>query len=119
MQSSVERRIEILRYLNVKRRDTYDNLAFRFGVSKMTIRRDIEYLILYHPIGTVRGNGGGVFVLDGYSAFDTGWTEEQEFLFKKVAVGLDEKDSIVLQSIVSTRPFIRKKFEGVQKNGFN
>ena len=41
MQSALERRQEILEVLSDRRRDTVDNLAAEFGVSRSTIKRDL------------------------------------------------------------------------------
>ena len=50
-----------------RRHDTINNLAFEFGVSARTIRRDIEALSLKEPIYTRTGRyGGGIYVMDGY-----------------------------------------------------
>lgn len=42
MQSALDRRQAILELLSDRRQTTLDSLALEFGVSKMTIRRDIE-----------------------------------------------------------------------------
>jgi len=43
------------------------NLAFEFGVSERTIRRDIDALSLVAPIYTQAGRyGGGVYILSDY-----------------------------------------------------
>jgi len=65
--NAFERRQELLEYLCQKRYDTYDNLAIRFHVSKMTIRRDIEKLMLSYPILTIRGRYGCDKVEDWYN----------------------------------------------------
>ncbi len=63
-----ERRLKILRELCLRRYETLENLAFEFGVSERTIRRDIDYLSLDNPIYTQKGKyGGGVYVLDDYT----------------------------------------------------
>jgi predicted DNA-binding transcriptional regulator YafY len=64
---TAERRNEILKLLCRRRYETISNLAFEFGVSDRTIRRDIEVLSLTEPIYTQSGRyGGGVYVMDGY-----------------------------------------------------
>jgi len=62
---ALERRMQILLLLNVRRSVTVGNLAFEFQVSKNTIYRDIETLSISHPIYTTQGNSGGVHVIDG------------------------------------------------------
>lgn len=66
MQNTTERRQLLLEVLNVRRKDTLKNLAFEFGVSISTIKRDITILSCYAPIYTIQGNSGGVFLMDGY-----------------------------------------------------
>ena len=58
-----ERRTQIWEKLRVRRKDTIANLANEFGVSKQTIRRDIDALSREHYIYTLPGRySGGVFV---------------------------------------------------------
>ena len=48
-----------------RQHETISNLAFEFGVSERTIRRDIEILSLTEPIYTKTGRyGGGVYILN-------------------------------------------------------
>lgn len=64
---SAERRNAIMEKLCRRRYDTTKNLAFEFGVSPRTIRRDIEILSYTEPIYTQMGRyGGGIYVVDGY-----------------------------------------------------
>ena len=58
-----ERRQAILELLCQRRRETRENLAFEFGVSKRTIEYDVLQLSLAYPIYTTQGNGGGIHVL--------------------------------------------------------
>ena len=66
MRSAIERRQEILERLSVRRVDTIGNLMVEFGVSRSTIKRDLEIIGLSAPIYTVKGKGGGVRVMNGY-----------------------------------------------------
>lgn len=64
---AAERRNEIIKILCRRRHETIGNLAFEFGVSERTIRRDIETLSLTEPIYTQTGRySGGVYILDNY-----------------------------------------------------
>lgn len=57
-----ERRTQLWEKLRVRRKDTIANLANEFGVSKQTIRRDIDALSREHYIYTLPGRySGGVF----------------------------------------------------------
>ena len=71
MQSAIERRQEILETLSDRRFETIDNLAAQFGVSRRTIRYDIEITIqltlkYFHPNPSIPDfsieipKGGGV-----------------------------------------------------------
>lgn len=67
-----ERRAAIMQILYRQRFETTNNLMARFGVSKRTIRRDIEELSKTEPIYTKSGRyGGGIYVIDGYYGFET------------------------------------------------
>jgi len=60
--TATSRRMELIRILRGRRKDTISNLAYALGVSNRTIRRDLLTLTLdegYH-IDTLPGNGGGV-----------------------------------------------------------
>ena len=57
-----ERRNAILEILCMRRVEKINNLAFQFGVTEKTIRRDILTLSLEYPIYTAQGNGGGIYV---------------------------------------------------------
>ncbi|MBQ7236825.1 MAG: HTH domain-containing protein [Clostridia bacterium] len=61
-----ERRAEIIEILCRRRYDTRSNLAFELGVSKRTIELDIAALSLDYPIYTQQGNGGGIYVVEGF-----------------------------------------------------
>ncbi len=66
---TAERRKAIFVTLCKRRHETIDNLASEFGVSRSTMRRDIEELSHSEPIFTAPGRyGGGVFVMMEYKA---------------------------------------------------
>ena len=54
-----ERREAILEVLCKRRQETIDNLAQEFGVSRRTIRYDIEELSWAYPIESLPGRDGG------------------------------------------------------------
>ena len=63
----IERRQALLEHLCEVRHSTYENLAFHFSVSVMTIRRDVSELSLSYPVYTVCGKyDGGVYIADDY-----------------------------------------------------
>ena len=100
--SPSERRQEIMDVLCRRRHDTYDNLAREFGVSKRTIRYDIEMLTISYPIETVCGRyGGGVKVSDWYTPSRKTLNAEQADLLKRMASTLQGHDLAVLSSILT------------------
>jgi len=61
---SFERRIELIKVLYRREYETINNLAFEFGVSNRTIRRDIDELSRMIPIYTKPGRyGGGIYII--------------------------------------------------------
>ena len=73
-----ERRAEIMRILNSRRRETTARLARELGVTDRTIRTDIATLMADNPLETVRGNGGCVKVADWYHPHRNTFSREQE-----------------------------------------
>lgn len=100
MQSALDRRQEILERLSDRRQDTIENLVFEFGVSRSTIKRDLEILSCSAPIYTVQGNGGGIRVADGYHYGRRYLRPEQEALLKKMLPGLQPDEQRTMQGIL-------------------
>ena len=101
MSRSSERRQQILEYLSVNRTATYIGLAEQFGVSKCTIRKDIDELTLSAPIYTRAGKGGGIRVADGWYLSRTYLREDQVKALEAVLNGL-QPDMDAIQSILAT-----------------
>ena len=102
MQSSSERRLSILEYLCVHRRDTIENLMSEFGVSRSTIKRDIEILSISYPLNTAQGAGGGVYVEEWFKFGMIYLTDKQTELLKRLNEGLSSTDKQTMQSIIDT-----------------
>ncbi len=82
---TAERRCAVLKILCRRRHETISNLASEFGVSVRTIQRDVDLLSRTEPIYTQAGKyGGGVYVVDGYSAERIYMTEAETALLRKV-----------------------------------
>ena len=97
-----ERREAILDRLCKRRQDTIDNLAAEFGVSRRTIRYDIEELSCAYPIESVKGRyGGGVRVADGYYLGRKYLKPTQQELLKRLSEQLSEEDLATMNSILS------------------
>ena len=83
-----ERRKEILEVLSMRRVEQINNLAFQFGVSEKTIRRDILTLSLEYPIYTAQGNGGGIYVDKNFRLGKVFLKSEQQELLERLLPGL-------------------------------
>lgn len=80
-----ERRNEIFKTLIIRKHDTISHLAEEFGVSRRTLRRDIELLSLSKPIYTQQGrHGGGVYLMEDYHAKDSGSIQAQIAILQKL-----------------------------------
>ena len=102
MRSTTERRQSILEVLCLRRFDTIDHLADEFGVSRRTIRYDLEVLQCSYPIETVKGGGGGVRVMDGYYIGMKYLNSGQAALLEKLSETLSGDELLTLQSILKT-----------------
>lgn len=110
MQSTAERRQSILEALCDRRYDTVVNLATEFGVSDRTIRNDILVLSCSYPVYTVQGNGGGVFVTEGFRLGRKYLSETQKELLSRLASSLSGNDATVVRSILKDfTPSIKKE----------
>ncbi len=101
MQSALERRQQIIEAISDRRQDTMANLASEFGVSKMTIRRDIEYLTCSYPIFTVLGNGGGVRAMDGWYISRRYMRSEDEAVLRELLPGLQPDKQAAINRILT------------------
>ena len=102
MIKTTERRLTILHILCERRKETLDNLAFELSVCRNTIQRDIEALSLSFPIYTSQGNGGGVYVVDGFRLGMKYLTDDQCELLERLLEMSEGKDKEVLHSIIKT-----------------
>lgn len=100
--TSIERRNALLEILSMRRFETLENLAFEFGVSKRTIRYDIEILSLTYPIYTVQGNGGGIHVDENYRSGKSYLKKDQQELLERLLSNLNGKDATTMREIIKT-----------------
>lgn len=92
-----ERRMALLEALCLRRHDTRENLAFKFGVSKRTIEYDVQILSVSYPIYSVQGKGGGIFIMEGYELHRKYLTDKQsEYLEELAATSTGESKQIAL-----------------------
>ncbi len=64
--SVTERRVEIMRIMVLRRKNTVPLLMKIFSVSEITIHRDIRALMLEYPLESVSGNGRGICLPEWY-----------------------------------------------------
>ena len=86
----------------MRRSERLENLASELNVSKMTIRRDIEVLSCSYPLNTKQGNGGCIYVEEGFDLYGRYLTQKQfEVLedLKNVATGEQVK---ILETILKS-----------------
>lgn len=95
-----ERRKELLEVLCERRKDTRENLAKDFGVSKRTIEYDVIALSCEYPINTKQGKGGFIYVEDWFDIHKGSWTDEQYELLNKLKAELAGKDKQIIESIL-------------------
>lgn len=89
---AIDRLIGIIAVLLREERVKTSELARRFEVSGRTIARDIDRLCRAGiPLGTVRGSGGGVFIMEGYAVERTLLTDADR---GAVLAGLRSLDSV-------------------------
>ena len=99
--NTLERRQQIVDILRVHQKVTMDFLSQRFGVSRRTIRTDIEHLSLTYPIQTIRGRyNGGVLLLEEYRSKGKRLTPAQCELLHRVQLQLGDADREIVQSIL-------------------
>ena len=102
MRSALDRRQLILEALSDRRCETVERLAAEFGVSKRTIRYDIEILSCSAPIYTVQGGGGGIRVADGWYIGRRYLHNDQEELLRELMNGLQPEQQKTMQSILDS-----------------
>lgn len=107
--SASERRRSIIEALCQRRYDTRENLASEFGVTKRTIENDVLALSLEYPIYTVQGNGGGIYVEEGYRLDRKYLSDEQSNLLEALLPQLSGRDAEVMQSILKTFKLTKHK----------
>lgn len=97
-----ERRNAILEILCMRRVEKINNLAFQFGVTEKTIRRDILTLSLEYPIYTAQGNGGGIYVDKNFRLGRVYLKNEQQELLERLLPELNGEDKEVMKAILKT-----------------
>ena len=102
MQSAIERRQRIVEILNMRRSEQLGNLANELNVSKMTIRRDIDVLSCSYPLNTKQGNGGCIYVEEGFDMYDRYLTAKQFDVLEELKGTATEEQVKVLETILKS-----------------
>ena len=98
--SADERRAEIMRVLESKRRETMSNFAHLFNVSIRTIRYDIEILTALYPIESVRGRGGCVKLIENYRKYQNILSQEQQDVLFEIIPLISERQAKVIKGLL-------------------
>ena len=117
MPKLVERRQKILETLKIYKHETIKNLSFKFGVSRITILRDIAELSIDYPIYTVSGRyGGGIYILDDkVVGRQKIMSDKQIELLLKLLPTLNSADAEIMKNIINSFTVL-KNGEGVKNN---
>ena len=100
------RRKRMIELLCARRHDTSDNLAKELGVSKRTIRRDIDAIGEDIPLYYKKGRyGGGIYVMEGYRSNRTYFCNEELKLLQKIFIHMEcsiftPEDRVLMQKFL-------------------
>ena len=106
-----ERRAEIIKILQGRREEKRKNLASQLGVSERTIRYDVQMLMAEYPIETVRGNGGGIRLVENYGQYKGAITEDQQNALIAAISLVDVKIAKYFGEILRAHGSFRKRSE--------
>lgn len=82
---AVERQMEMIKVLCLRRHETMGNLAFEFGVSLRTVQRDITVITSIIPIYIKMGRyGGGIYVMDHFQLGNVHMDKNEILLMQKI-----------------------------------
>lgn len=98
-----ERRMKILDVLLQKRQVKLAELQLQFNISRSTAKRDVQELMLSHPIVTFPGKyGGGIRVMDGYRLGMKYMSDAQTALLERLLESLTGDERTLMVEIVQT-----------------
>ena len=93
---------QAIRDLNSDTRDTsIKELMAEFGVSRNTIRSDLDAITPCTAFEMVPGHGGGIRALPGWSSGRRYLNQEQEALLASLLPGLQPDQQAVMESILT------------------
>ena len=100
--NALERRSEIIERMKVRKFDTAFNLAHEFGVSRLTILRDVQELsVSGYPIIAEQGRGGGIRWVGGKRSFP--FTEREVVALHNAIATVSPEDKPVLENLIRER----------------
>ena len=102
MTTTNDRRMLILETLIERKQETMERLAMEFGVTRMTIYRDIQVLSCSYPITTNAGGAGGVRISHDFRLGKKYLTSKQATLLQKLSQNLEGEDLMTMNEILST-----------------
>ena len=97
--SAIERRAEIMRILTSRRKCYLSELSDELGVSKRTIQRDIQALVLEYPLESI--NGGGIRLADWYYPHKNILSQEHIHVIEAMIDKADSHQKVVLQQMLA------------------
>ena len=98
--TQAERQMAIRDYISDKRETSIRELMAEFGVSRNTIRSDLDAITPCTAFEMVPGHGGGIKALPGWSSGRRYLNHEQEALLTSLLPGLQPEQQKVMQSIL-------------------
>ena len=101
MQSTTERRQQILEYISDNRIVTLQNIMDEFSISRSTVKRDIQILSCSHPIYTQKGGAGGVYAMEGWYLSRRYLHDDQEALLRSLLPGLQPEQAKTMEAILT------------------
>ena len=99
--TQAERQMAIRDYISDKRETSIRELMAEFGVSRNTIRSDLDAITPCTAFEMVPGHGGGIKALPGWSSGRRYLNHEQEALLTSLLPGLQPEQQAVMESILT------------------
>ena len=100
MQSTTERRQQILEFISDNRAVSLQSIMDEFSISRATAKRDVQILSCSYPIYTQQGGDGGVRARDGWYLSHRYLRDDQEALLRSLLTELDPDNQAVIQQIL-------------------
>lgn len=98
--TSKQRQHAIIEVLSSGRKVTMRELAEQFGVSRRTIRLDIDYLSKLYKLEITKGRNGGVRMVEPPDLNHKRLSTKQQSVLEKLQATASKEDGCVLQSII-------------------